>query len=52
MEPTLDEEFKLLDGSFSVSDVQDYFECIIRKLETLTDNTFKYISTWLKIELH
>ena len=38
-EPTLDEEFKLLRGSFSVSDIQDYFECIIKKLETLTDNT-------------
>ena len=32
-----DEEFGLPDGSYSVSDIQDYFEYIIKKHETLTD---------------
>ena len=26
------------DGSNSISNIQDYFECIIKKHETLTDN--------------
>ena len=29
------DKFELPDGSYSVSDIQDYFECIIKKL---TDN--------------
>ena len=29
--PTWDEEFELPDGSYSVSDIQDYFEYILRK---------------------
>ena len=37
--PTWDEEFELLDGSYSVSDIQDYFEYIIKKFETVTDNS-------------
>ena len=32
-------EFALPDGSYSVSDIQDYFEYIIKKHETITDNT-------------
>ena len=28
-----DEEFELRDGSYSVSDIQDYFEYIIKKYE-------------------
>ena len=36
--PTWNEEFDLPDGSFSVSDIQDYFEVIIKKPETVTDN--------------
>ena len=31
------DEFKLPDGSYSVSDIQDYFEYIIKKHEALTD---------------
>ena len=31
-------EFELPNGSFSVSDIQEYFEYIIKKHETLTDN--------------
>ena len=29
--PTRNEEFELADGSYSVSDIQDYFECIFKK---------------------
>ena len=36
--PTWNDEFNLLDGSYSVSDMQDYFEHIIKKQETITDN--------------
>ena len=31
-------EFELLDESYSVSDIQDYFEYIIKKCETVTGN--------------
>ena len=36
--PTWNEEFELLDGSYFLSDIQDYFEYIITKHETITDN--------------
>ena len=36
--PTWNETFDLLDGSYSISDIQDYFEFIIKKHETLTEN--------------
>ena len=36
--PTWNGEFDLPDGWYSVSDVQDYFEFIIKKHETLTQN--------------
>ena len=36
--PTWDEEFELPDGSCSVSYIQDYFEYILNKHETPTDN--------------
>ena len=36
--PTWNEMFDLPDGSYSVSDIQDYFEFIIKKHETLTEN--------------
>ena len=36
--PRWDEEFELLDGSYSVSDIPDYFEYIIKQYETVTDN--------------
>ena len=29
--PTWNDEFELLDGSYSVSDIQDYFEYILKK---------------------
>ena len=34
--PSWNDEFELPDGSYSVSDIQDYTACIIKKHETLT----------------
>ena len=36
--PTWNDEFNLPDGSYSVSDIQNYFEYIIKKHETIADN--------------
>ena len=36
--PTWNEEFQLPDGSYSVSDIQDYFEYILIKHEAVTNN--------------
>ena len=36
--PTWNDTFDLPDGSYSISDIQDYFEFIIKKHETLTKN--------------
>ena len=36
--PTWNDEFDLPDGSHSIADIQDYFEFIIKKQETLTEN--------------
>ena len=36
--PTSNETFDLPDGSYSIPDIQDYFEFIIKKHETLTEN--------------
>ena len=36
--PTWNDEFNLSDGSYSVSDIQDYFEYIIKKHETIANN--------------
>ena len=36
--PTWNYNFGLPDGSYSISDIQDYFEFIIKKRETLTEN--------------
>ena len=35
---TWNRKFKLPDESYSVSDTQHYFECIIKKHQTMTDN--------------
>ena len=35
---TRNETFDLPDGSYTIGDIQDYFEFIIKKHETLTDN--------------
>ena len=36
--PTWNEVFELPDRSYSVSDIQDYFKCTLKKHETVTDN--------------
>ena len=36
--PTWKDTFDLPDGSYSIADIQDYFEFIIKKQETLTEN--------------
>ena len=41
--PTWNDELDLRDGSYSVSDIQDYFEFIITKHKTLAENPAIYI---------
>ena len=41
--PTWNDTFDLPDGSYSISDIQDYFEFFIKKHETLTENTLVQI---------
>ena len=36
--PTRNKEFELPDRSYSVSDIQDYFEYILQKHDKVTDN--------------
>ena len=36
--PKWNDTFDLPDGSYSISGIQDYFEFIIKKYETLTEN--------------
>ena len=36
--PTWNDEFDLLDGSYSISDIQDCYEYTIKKHETIADN--------------
>ena len=36
--PTWNETFDLPDGSYSIADIQDFFEFIIKKHDTLTEN--------------
>ena len=36
--PTWNDEFDLLDGSYSILDIQDYFEYIIKKHGTIANN--------------
>ena len=37
--PTRNDTFDLPDGSYSIADIQDYFEFIIKKHETFTENS-------------
>ena len=51
--PTWNEEFELPDGSYSVSDIQNYFEYIIKKYETVTEIPLLVIYVnKIEIELH
>ena len=36
--PTWSDEFELPDGSYSISDIQDYFEYILKKHSEIVDN--------------
>ena len=50
--PTWNDTFDLPDGSYSISDIQDYFEFIIKKHETLTENPpVQIYPNKIKIEL-
>ena len=42
MAPTWNDTFDLLIGSYSIADIQDYFEFNIKKRETLTENLSIY----------
>ena len=41
--PTWNEDFELTDGSYSISDIQDYFEYILKKHGEKTVNPSKKI---------
>ena len=50
--PTQNDTFDLPDGSYSIADFQDYFEFIIKKHETLTENPpFQIYLNKINIEL-
>ena len=61
--PVWNDEFDLSDGLYSIADIQDYFEFIIKKHKTLSENlpvqiyqnkikqSFFKIKTWCKLEL-
>ena len=50
--PTWSEEFELPDGSYSVSDIQGYFEYILKKhSESVDDPSIRIYVNKLKIEL-
>ena len=50
--PTWNDTFGLPNGSYSVSDIQDYFEFIIKKHETFHKiHQFKFIQIKLRTEL-
>ena len=49
--PTWNDTFDLPDGSYSICDIQDYFEFIIKKHEILTENhPYKFIQIKSKTE--
>ena len=43
--PTWNDTFDLPDGSYSIADIQDYFEFIIKKHEALTENPLVQIDS-------
>ena len=49
--PTWNDDFELPDGSYSVLDIQDYFEFIIKKHETLKTHQSKFIQVKSKTGL-
>ena len=54
--PTWSHEFELPDGSYSISDIQDYFDYILEKYSENVDNTsiriyVNKIERWLHLKL-
>ena len=50
---TWNEEFNLPDGSYSVSDTQDYFDYILKNvMKILINHQYRYMQIKLKIRLH
>ena len=49
--PTWNDNFDLPDGSYSISDIQDYFEYIIKKHKTIVVFLYKFIPIKSKTEL-
>ena len=49
--PTWNDTFDLPDGSYSISDIQDYFEFIIKNMK-LKIHQFKFIQIKLKTEFY
>ena len=42
--PTWNDEFELPDGSYSISDIQDYFEYILKNMEKiLINHQYRYM---------
>ena len=51
--PTWNDKFELPDESYSVSDIQDYFEFILKNMEKiLMNHQYKYMLMKSKIGLH
>ena len=51
--PTWNDKFELSDGSYSVSEIEHYFEYILKKTEKiLLNHRYRYMSIKLKIGLH
>ena len=51
--PTWSDKFELPDGSYSISDIQDYFDYILKNMEkTLLNHQYRYMLIKLKIGLH
>ena len=50
--PTWNDEFELPDGSYSISDIQDYFEYVLKKHGEDIDKPSIQIYVNLKIGLH
>ena len=54
--PTWNDEFELPDGSYCVSDIQDYFEYILKKHEEIVDKPsiqiyVNKIENWVKLKI-
>ena len=48
--PTWNEEFELPDGLYSITDIQGYFECILKKHEEKTVKRKEKIESYLKLK--